>query len=168
MRIKYLCVHDGKVYEIPVYKIKNGKFPKKELAGKTVIMMEMTYETKDRRPFKIIRITFERASFDNKGIYDIHKDAPSQAFAVKLKYMFSKLYKKNEPLPIPIAPVIPTKQEVEILKAYLNKKYPALLQNSPNVIEKWITIAKEQHKKEIKMMKESYRKQEKNGVNGKN
>lgn len=157
MGIKYLCVFDGKVYEIPVYKIKDGKFPKKELAGQTVIMMEMIYETKNRRPYKIVRIAFDRVSFDENGIYDVRKDAASEVIGVKLEYMYSKLHKKTEPLPIPIAPVIPTDEEVKIIKQHLQKKYPILYKNSSNAIEEWIREAEEQHKKEIHMMKESHR-----------
>lgn len=161
MGIKYLCVFDGNVYEIPVYKIKDGKFPKKELAGKTVIMMEMIYETKNRRPYKIVRIAFDRVSFDDEGIYDVRKDSASEVIGVKLEYMYSKLNKKLDPLPIPIAPVIPTDEEVKIIKAYISKKYPILCKNSSNIIEKWIKEANEQHKKEIDMMKESHRDHEK-------
>lgn len=157
MGMKYLCVYDGNVYEIPVYKIKDGKFPKKELAGKTVIMMEMIYETKNRRPYKITRIAFDRVSFDNNGIYDVGKEDTSEVIGVKLEYMYSKLHKTSEPLPIPIAPVIPSDEEVKIIKDYLRKKYPILYENSSNVIEEWINNAKEQHQKEIRMMKESHR-----------
>jgi len=157
MGMKYLCVYDGNVYEIPVYKIKDGKFPKKELAGKTVIMMEMIYETKNRRPYKIVRIAFDRVSFDEHGIYDVGKDDTSKVIDVKLEYMYSRYHKSTEPLPIPIAPVIPTDEEVNIIKEHLRKKYPVLYQNSSNVIEEWIQDAQEQHQKEIRMMKESHR-----------
>lgn len=160
MGIKYLCVYDGNVYEIPVYKIKDGKFPKKELAGRTVIMMEMIYETKNRRPYKIVRVAFDRVSFDENGIYDVRKDSASEVIGVKLEYMYSKFHKKNEPLPIPIAPVIPSGEEVKIIKEYLKKKYPILYANSSNAIEEWIEEAKEQHQKEIVMMKESHRDRE--------
>ncbi len=156
MSVKYICILDETIYEIPVSKIKNGRFPKPELAGQTVIMMEMIYQIKDRRPFKIVRIIFNRVSFDENGIYDIHADSVSKEFGVKLEYIF-QLDQYSEPLPIPIAPILPTKKEIATIKLYLNRKYTALLENSPNAIEYSIALLKDRHEKEIKMMKESHK-----------
>lgn len=153
-----MCVLDEEVYEIPFYKIKNDKFPRAELACQTVIMMEMTYETRNRKPFKINRITFDRVSFDDQGIYDSRGASNTKEFGVKLEYLFFNLYETFDPLPIPIAPIIPTEKEIAAIKAYLDRKYPALLRNSPTAIEHWILKRIENHRKEIKMMKASHRK----------
>lgn len=158
MRVKYICVTDEAVYEIPFYQIKGGKFPRRELASQTVIMMEMTYETKNRRPFTIIRIVFERVTFDKHGIYDARAVSDSEEFAVKRAYTLSQLDEITDPLPIPIAPVILTEIEINAIKAYLNRKYPALLKNAPSAIEEWIAVSKEKHVAEIKQMKVSHRK----------
>lgn len=161
MRVKYLCLLDEEVYEIPSSKVKNGKFLKEELAGRTAMMMEMTYETENRRPFKINRVVFERAAFDEHGIYDSNHPANLKKFCIKLKYLYFALYDCSEPLPIPSAPVVPTEKELAIFKAYLYRKYPALLKNSPAAIEDWIAKSLEIHKKEIEMLKASHRKKKK-------
>lgn len=158
MRLKYICILDDKVFEIPVSKMKDGKMFKSELKNKTVIMMEIIYETKDRRPNQLTRIVFSKPTFDHEGIYDYGEKAESPETAVMIEYIFSSITSDEEsPLPIPIAPVIPTQKEIEIYKSYLNEKYPNLLKNSPNAIEHSIAKSKQRHKEEIEMLKESHR-----------
>lgn len=72
MRIKYLCILKENVVEIPVSKIKNGKMIKSELSGETVLMMEIIYETENRKPFKIVNINFDKVTFDqNKHSFHV-------------------------------------------------------------------------------------------------
>lgn len=158
MRIKFLCVLDGVIHEVPIYKMKNGKMVKPELADKTVIMMEIVYETKDRKPFKIMRINFSKAYFDDRGIHDIESVSNSKEIGIKLEYIFSDFSEEPNPLPIPIAPELPTEKEVALIVSYLNRKYPYLLINSPTAIEQAVSESKENHKKEIRKMKLSHKK----------
>ena len=157
MRVKYICVVDGEVSEIPFYKVKNGQFPKPEFANKTGIMMEMVYETRNRKPYKIYRVVFEHVTFDEQGIYNSRTSENQRKFCVKLKYLFTDLYEPLEPLPIPIAPIIPTDDEITALKDYINRKYPALLKNSPTIIEDRIAESKKNYAKELQKMKDSHR-----------
>ncbi|SLL37277.1 Uncharacterised protein [Mycobacteroides abscessus subsp. abscessus] len=158
MRIKYLCVSKGKVVEIPVSKIKNSKMIKTELSGETVLMMEMIYETENRKPFKIGKIHFDKVTFNQDGIYDIQATS-TKYFQIKLEYAFSDIHNtiESKSLPIPIAPCIPTEEEIQAIKIYIDRKYPFLLINSPRVIENSISKSKEIHKEEIKKFKESHR-----------
>lgn len=159
MRIKFLCILKDQVVEIPVSKIKNGRMIKKELAGESVLKVEMIYETENRKPFKIVNMNFYKITFDKHGIYDVNNTSTSKAFQVKLEYIFSDFSNSDEikTLPIPIAPSIPTDKEILIFKTYLDKKYPSLLMNSPRAIEDSIYQMNKVHKKELKKFKESHK-----------
>ena len=124
MRIKFLCVLKDQIVEIPVSKIKNGKMIKKELSGEAVLKVEMIYETENRKPLKIVKMNFNKIIFDKHGVYDVNNTSTSKDFQVKLKYIFSGLSNDDEikALPIPIAPTIPTDEEILIIKTYLDKK----------------------------------------------
>ncbi|MBS4223321.1 hypothetical protein [Lederbergia citrea] len=145
----------NKIYEIPISKIKNGKMMKSELADQTVLMMEMIYETENRKPFRISRLNFQRVSFDTKGIYDVKAEAASEEFRIKLSFIFNDIV--SEQLPIPIAPCIPSNKEIQVLELYLNNKYPSLLINTPHAIKNLILRSIEIHKEEIEKMKKSHK-----------
>jgi len=162
--IKYVCVSEGKAYEIPLSKIKDGKVFDSRLSDQTVLRMELVYVTQNRNPYEIVRILFDRIAFDKAGIYDIGAAVLSDEFRVEFDYATRESTKliseitgtTPHPLPIPKAPIIPTNEDIAIIKAYLNKKYPLLLKNSPSALEESIQIAKEHHKEKIKQMKKSY------------
>lgn len=159
MRIKFLCILKDQVVEIPVSKINNGKMIKKELSGETVLEIEMIYETENRQPLKIVNMNFSKITFDKNGVYDVNNTSTSKKFQVKLEYIFSDFSNTNEikALPIPIAPSIPTDEEILTIKTYLNKKYPMLLTNSPRAIEDSIYRINKIHKEEVKAFKESHK-----------
>ena len=158
MRIKFLCILKDQVVEIPVSKIKNGKIIKNELSGETVLKVEMIYETENRKPLKIVNMNFNKITFDRHGVYDVNNTSASKNFQVKLEYIFSHFSNADEikALPIPIAPSIPTDEEVLTIKTYLDKKYPLLLTNSPRAMEDSIYRMKKIHKKEIETFKKSH------------
>jgi hypothetical protein len=56
--------------EIPISKIKNGVMEKPELANQTLLMMQLVDETENRKPYKILHISFENVSFAENGKYD--------------------------------------------------------------------------------------------------
>lgn len=159
MRIKYLCVLKDEVVELPVSRIEDGIVTKKELANKTVLKVEMIYETENRKPAYLKRIIFDRATFDSHGVYNFFNESSENEFKTKLEYIFSDLYNSNDrsSLPIPVAPTIPTDEEIEIFKHYVNRKYPLLLKNSPLAFENAIYKSKAKHKEEMIAFKESHK-----------
>lgn len=92
--VKYICINNDKVLEIPKSKIKRGKMLKPELANQTVKMIELIYETIDRKPGRIIRMNIDEVSFDNEGIYDIDDDSVSEKMRVKLEYALTDFFLK--------------------------------------------------------------------------
>lgn len=153
--MKNICVYDDKVYEIPLTKIKNGKMEAPKLAGKTVLKVELIYEIKNRKPYKPLRILFDKITFNDDGIYEISESSAENQ--IKLEYIFAGIGPESSPLPIPIAPVIPSVKEIELLKEHLNRKYPALLENNRYAIEDAINESVEFHKENIGKMKRSHR-----------
>ena len=158
MRTKFICFLEDEVYEIPVYKIKDAKMFKPELANQSVIMMNIIYETKNRRPNELFHVNFSKPTFVEDGVYDYGAESTSDRMAVMLEYVFVPLLSEEvDALPIPPAPVIPTEKELEIFKTYLNEKYPNLLLNSPDMIERCVGQSKQRHQEKIELMKKSHK-----------
>lgn len=159
MRVKYICIAGDTVTEIPISRIENGKMFKAELANQQVTMMEMLYSTKDRRPYKLSRIFFSQVTFDQDGIYDTDNLENRKKESIIMEYAFYDVYPTNEklPLPIPIPPYIPDKEEILLLKKYLNTKYPYLLKNDPRAIENSIEYSLQKYEGNKRLMKGSYR-----------
>lgn len=155
--IKYICVFENTVHEIPLTKVKDGKMEAPIFSNQSVLKMEMVYETKNRKPNKILRIIFNNILFNSDGIYDYGAASVSKEFQVKLEYIMSGIGLESSPLPIPIAPVIPSNKEVELLKNHLNNKYPLLLFNSPYALEEAINQSKVQHQEDVVKMKDTHR-----------
>lgn len=113
-------------------------------------------------PYKIAKIHFDKVNFDQDGVYNMSTYSTSKEFQIRLNYIFSDISNSildaEKNLPIPIAPCIPTKEEIKAIQIYINRKYPLLLRNSPKAIETSINRSKEIHNEEIKIFKESHRK----------
>jgi len=156
--VKYVFAFKDNVFEIPLKQINESRFVKPELSNQTGLMMEIAYYINERKPYKIARIVFGKISLNDNGVYDFEKTHISEENSIKLEYSFASIYGEGKPLPIPIAPVIPTEKEIDIIKTHLNKKYPSLLQNSPHAITDSILRSKSIHEENIKKMKKSHKK----------
>lgn len=166
MGIKVLCVKNDKVFAIPVNQMeKNRTIVLPELAGQTVLKMLMVYQNKNRIPFQIEHIEFERITFDNDGVYDMNKVIKSEEFRARFQYVNRELHEMlaksngNElnPLPVPRPTSNLETQEINSIKSYLKNKFPQLLKNSPNAIEQAIERELQIHNSQVQLMKESYR-----------
>jgi hypothetical protein len=156
--LKYILVSDNKVFDIPNSKNSEEKITISELSNQYVLIMEMIYENKNRKPYKIIRIIYNRMQFDQEGVYT--RDYLSEENRVKLEYVMYPINTQigeKQSLPIPKAPVTPSKGEIEIIKQYLNKKYPPLLINSPNAVENAVKQSEEKHESDLRKFKDSHR-----------
>ncbi|MCC3357757.1 hypothetical protein [Bacillus sp. REN16] len=159
MRMKCLCVTtNGNVYEIPIKQIDANKVVKEEISNQMVLMVTLAYETENRKPYQLGPIWFERVVFDENGVYDFSDDHLSEKNHVLLEYAMSGITTgENSPLPIPPAPIIPSENESQAIKTYLNKKYPLLLKNSPDAINNSIRRSKQIHEENIKKLKKSHK-----------
>lgn len=156
MRYKMLFVQSGKIQEIPTVKKEGHAIVDKKLANTTGLLTTIIYETKNRRPYKIVRIDFERISFNENGIYSYSEQILSENFRIKLNYAIGG-YDDLRTLPVPIAPELPNKNELALMKRYINDKYSILLENDPFVFESTMKKLTTQHMNDIQQMKKSHR-----------
>jgi hypothetical protein len=72
MPMKVFCLSDdSNVHEIPMKNIRDSKIICEYLSGKSVLEVQIVYQSKNRKPYKLIDIYFERISFNSKGVYDV-------------------------------------------------------------------------------------------------
>jgi hypothetical protein len=156
--IRWLFIsNDCRVFRIP--KPKNWVYkPVKELSGQEVLEVILYYETRDRKPFKLLRIEFDRIRLDPKGKYVFNDEDRERGMYNFLEFELTtpeKLANSDRPLAIPIAPVTPLPKEKAVLYAYLKGKLPILAKEAPLVLENAIQFAEQTHQKFIKLIKQA-------------
>lgn len=151
-----LFIQSEKIQEIPAIKEKGPAIVDMKLANTTGLLTTIVYETKNRRPYKIVRTNFDRINFNENGIYSFSEQILSENFRIKFNYAIGG-YDGLSTLPVPIAPELPNKNELALLKSYINEKYPILLENDPFVLESTMKKLTTQHMNDIQRMKKSHR-----------
>jgi hypothetical protein len=156
--IRWLFIsEDYKVFR--TYEPKNHTYkPIKELANQEVLEVILFYETKDRKPYKLLQVWFERLGLDSTGGYVINKEAKDRGLYNFIEYGFATpedLANRDEPLSIPVAPITPTGSEKEALYKYLKDKLPALAEDAPFVVERCITSLKQNHQNYIDLIRQA-------------
>lgn len=155
MGFKFLFVANQSIYPVSVKRMDSGLIVQPDLAGQSVLQLTLGYQCINRVPTYIVYTNFSKVSFNRDGV--LRKNALSDENRVVLNYAMHGLFSQaNIPLPIPPAPYKPTKDELRIIKTYLNEKYPLLLRYSPNILELQIYKDKEQHEIMRYEMKESH------------
>jgi hypothetical protein len=129
--VKWLYIsEDAKVYALPNPKQNDFK-PVPELANKNVLMISVGYETHNKRPYRLISIQFDRVSLDHSGKFILTDEIVQSKLRNFLEFgseTAESLSIREEPLPIPDAPILPNEKEIEALKEYLKINYPALFE----------------------------------------
>lgn len=141
------------------YEPKNYTYkPIKELASQEVLQVILFYETKERKPYKLLQVWFERLELDSTGGYVITDEARDRGLYNAIKYGFTspeELANREEPLSIPIAPITPSSSEKEALYKYLKEKIPALSKNAPFVVEGCLKSLKQNHQDNINLIRQA-------------
>ncbi len=156
--IKFLYIDgQGEIYTIPVpKKFVNKPIPK--LANKSVLEVFLFYETRDRKPWRLHEIGFDRILLDELGQYTLTEEEIHNRSYNFINFGFStpeELGKREEPLSIPKAVALPTVKEKTALIDYIKQKYPMLWKNSPEVLEKSIKARITAHSELIDMVKKA-------------
>ncbi|MCL1694585.1 hypothetical protein [Lysinibacillus sp. BPa_S21] len=156
--VKWLYISkECKVYKVP--NPKNGKFKElKELSGQDVLKVMLYYETKDRKPDKLIFVEFDRVNLDSEGIYELNDERNSKVLKNAFQFIYNtpqELADNKSPFELPLAPSVPSINEKIALYEYLNKKFPNLGKNAPVVVENKICSLKKIHQEKINMIKEA-------------
>jgi hypothetical protein len=158
--IRWLFIsEDFKVYR--TYEPKNHVYkPIKELASQEVLEVILFYETNERKPYKLLQVSFERLGLDSTGGYVITDDARDRGFYNLTNYAFATpedLASSEEPLAIPIAPITPSSSEKKALYKYLKEKLPSLAKDAPLVVERCVNSLKQNHQNNIDLIRQAKR-----------
>lgn len=156
--MRWLYISKGaKVYKVP--HPKNLKFKAvKELAGQEVLQVMLYYETKDKEPYKLMLTQFDRIILDSEGIYEHNDEDRDRAMYNYLNFAFTTpddLAKRDDPLTIPLAPVIPLKIEKEALYEYLTQKVPSLAEDAPLIVEGTIKSLQKSHEEKNNLIRDA-------------
>lgn len=156
--VKWLYISkEDKVFKVP--NPKNNKYKAvKELAGQNVLKVMMYYETKDRKPERLLIVEFDRIRLDAKGNYELSEVKMKNVMQNALHFMYAtpqQLANSEGPIVLPIAPCIPSSKEKVALYAYLNSKIPSLGKDAPKIVENTVSSLQNVHKGKIDMIKEA-------------
>ncbi|WP_256720885.1 MULTISPECIES: hypothetical protein [Paenibacillus] len=112
---RYLFVSsEGKVVKIA--RPKDHKYKSvPQLAGEDVLEVILYYRNKDRKPHQLLMVEFDRFHLDSHGNYEQTEEDRKRAFHNFLSFGMANLLEgievEDKPLPIPVAPIIPTTAE---------------------------------------------------------
>lgn len=112
-----------------------------QLANEEVLEVILHYETRDRKPHKLLFVSFNRLCLDINGqnvLTEEEFNGRSRNFILFALQTPETLSKAEEPLPIPTALPIPTQAEKECLKNYLKEFMPQLYPKGLQEIEREI------------------------------
>ena len=156
--LKYLFLTgQGDVYQIPIPNGTRYK-PVPQLANQIVLVVDLFYETQNRKPWRLKHVGFDRIQLNLHGEYILTNKEKQKRLYNFFNFGIvtaEELSRKEDPWPIPGAPVIPNDVEKKVLIEFLKEKYPVLLENSPNVIEEAIESSLYKHSELQKMVREA-------------
>jgi hypothetical protein len=115
------------------------------LANQEVLEVIIHYETINRKPNKLIFVSFQRLLLNANGQYRLTNDEideRSRNFIEFAYYTPETLSKKEGPLSIPTTLTLPTQIEKECLKDYIKKNMSKLVATGYSVIEREIASRK--------------------------
>ncbi|RRJ66069.1 hypothetical protein EHV15_26500 [Paenibacillus oralis] len=132
--------------------------PIPSLARQEVLKVTMYYETKSRKPFKLQIVNFDRFILDENGGFVITDFERRRALHNFFEFGMTTPEEKAEddqPIALPIPPVIPTIKEKEALYSYLKQKYSVIADQAPIIVENMISFSNETHRKHIEFAKKA-------------
>ena len=156
--IKFLFIGgEGEVYPIPASKGSAYKAVPR-LANESVLVVELFYETENRKPWRLIYVGFDRVQLDGHGQYLQTMEERGSKFYNIIHFGLAsaeELSKREEPIAIPKALVVPNAKEKDALISFMKRKYPILWENSPEAIELSIQSRLNTHSDLVNLVKKS-------------
>ncbi|MDR3587524.1 MAG: hypothetical protein P4L59_19765 [Desulfosporosinus sp.] len=156
--IKFLFIsREGEVYPIPALKGSVYK-PVPRLANESVLVVELFYEVENRKPWQLIYVGFDRIQLDGHGRYILTMEERGSKFYNICHFGLTsaeELSKREEPIAIPKALVVPNAKEKKALISFIKTKYPALWENSPEAVELSIQSRLNTHCDLVNLVKKS-------------
>lgn len=156
---KCICVSENEVVEFAGSQLKSEEITKPEWANKTVLNVMISYKSTEKEMIEIENVKYSKVSFDEKGVIKkSEKETINEIYrTISFIISFAQNGEIGSPLPIPKYPVVPTNEELKVLKKYLQHKHPKLLSNDPNVFEWQIEMDKEIYKRQLFKTKKSHK-----------
>lgn len=156
---RYLFISNGDKI-IKISQPKNHKYKSvPQLANQDVLEVILYYKNKDRKPHELLTIGFDRFRLDSNGNYEEteadRKRAFHNFFAFGMPSLLEEVEAEDKPLPIPVAPIVPTDNEKRLLYSYINEKLPNLAADAPYVVESKIKASREKYEEFKNMAKKS-------------
>lgn len=153
---------DGGVYRRPVPNSDIYK-PFISLANQEILMVLIHSETINRKPTRVDLISFDRFKLDSKGSFKYNrKEMKDRSYNfIHFGFADEKELSRREEIPIPKAPVVPTREELDSLYKYINDKYPVLSESLKICMNRHIDTIKKHHEELKTMVKRAYALKEK-------
>ncbi len=148
---RWLYISQQKAYRVR-QPAKGMRQPVPALAGRHVLEVTLYYETRDRKPWKLIRVDFSRLEIDSAGEAAADEQMENYRASNWMEFAVRDVLGDSDPsgpITLPMPPVLPTVSEKETLIAYLKDKMPILWQNSPEKVEASISAQVRSHKKRM-------------------
>ncbi|WP_442601836.1 hypothetical protein [Paenibacillus sp. KN14-4R] len=157
---RYLFISSNGDKIIKISQPKNHKYkPIPQLANENVLEVILLYENKDRKPHQLLTVEFDRFRLDSNGNYEETEADRIRAFhnffAFGMPILLEDVEVDDKPLPIPVAPIVPTDSEKRSLYNYINEKLPNLAVGAPYVVESKIKASREKYEEFKNMAKKS-------------
>ena len=159
MPVRYFYIYDNKATTIPLkqvnYTLKKDDTPSMPELANTNGLVAAFFYTKE----KIINVTFFRIRINEDGRWNFKDSiyADRTYIITALKYLNYSLGLEIEPLPEAIKPCIPTDNEINIIKSFINAYYPFLLRNDVQcILEDKIRELEEEYANNIMLFKRSH------------
>lgn len=156
--IRYLFISRAdKVHKIriPV----NNQYPAvKELQDELVLEVILNYETQNRKPYRLVNVTFDRLQLNEEGRYIYTEEEQKERFYNFKLFAFNtpeSLSEREGPIYLPRAIAIPTEREKETLIKYIEKEMPLMYQSGLQAIDDAIYKNQEIYDNLIYLVKEA-------------
>ena len=153
---------DGCAYKRPLCKNKTYK-PFKTLANQEILMVLVHSETINRKPIRVDLVSFDRLKLDSEGGFEYNRKEMKDRSYNFLHFGFAdeEELSEREAIPIPKAPRVPTREELDVLYKYINDNYPALSESLKICMNEHIRSIKKHHEELKTMVKRAYALKEK-------
>ena len=147
---------DGGVYRRPVPNSDSCK-PFISLANQEILMVLVHSETINRKPIRVDLVSFDRLKLDSEGGFEYNKKEMKDRSYNFIHFGFAdeEELSEREEIPIPKAPRVPTREELDALYKYINDNYPVLSESLKICMNEHIRSIKKHHEELKTMVKKS-------------
>ncbi|MDN7246373.1 hypothetical protein QWY16_04200 [Planococcus shenhongbingii] len=154
---RLFLANDQRVFKV-AHSQDEGNEGIEELANQRVLEVILYYETRNKKPYDLLVVEFDRLVLSSEG-----KEAGTcKEERIKRHHFFGIGFKtaedlaaKKSPLSLPSAPIVPTLKEKEALYKYIEENLPSLSLEAPLVLEMNLKRLQLIYQNQVKLIKEA-------------